>query len=194
MPEAASEGPSDQRPRDEHGRATTIRLLQVLAAAALLLPLLLFTFASWQSYHAAQALAEERLQRSLDVMQEHVLKVFQSMHLALDAIDNLLTDKSEAEIAADEPRLHREIRQIQASLPEVQSIWIFGPNGHPQVMTRESPALTDLDYARRIISSARATVRRAPSISAASIRPSRAASPISPSTRRATTPPAGSSA
>jgi signal transduction histidine kinase/CheY-like chemotaxis protein len=148
MPEAASEGPSDQRPPDTHGRATTIRLLQVLAAAALLLPLLLFTFASWQSYHAAQALADERLQRSLDVMQEHVLKVFQSMHLALDAIDNLLTDKSEAEIAADEPRLHREIRQIQASLPEVQSIWIFGPNGHPQVMTRESPALTDLDYSK----------------------------------------------
>jgi two-component system, NtrC family, sensor kinase len=31
-------------------------------------------------------------------------------------------------------------------LPEVQSIWIFGPSGHPQVMTRASPALTDLDY------------------------------------------------
>ncbi len=146
MPEAASEGPSDQRLRDEHARATTIRLLQVLAAAALLLPLLVFAFASWESYHAAQALADERLERSLDVMQEHVLKVFQSMNLALDAIDNLLADKSEAEIAADEPRLHREIRQIQTALPEVQSIWIFGPNGHPQVMTRETPALTNLDY------------------------------------------------
>src|SRR6185437_15897436 len=101
MPEAASEGPSDQRPQDEHGRATTIRLLQVLAVAAILLPLLLFSFASWQNYHAARALADERLQRSLDVMQEHVLKVFQSMHLAIDAIDNLLAEKSEAEIAAN---------------------------------------------------------------------------------------------
>ena len=146
MPEAASEGPSDQRPRDAHARATTIRLLQMLAAAALVLPLLLFTFASWQNYRATQALADERLQRSLDVMQEHVLKVFQSMHLALDAIEKLLADRSEAEIAADEPQLHREIRRIQASLPEVQSIWIFGPNGHPQVMTRETPALTKLDY------------------------------------------------
>jgi signal transduction histidine kinase/ActR/RegA family two-component response regulator len=146
MPEAASQGRSDQRPRDERARAATIRLLQVLAAAALLLPLLVFAFASWQSYRATQALADERLERSLDVMQEHVLKVFQSMHLALDAIDNLVQDKSEAEIAADEPRLHREIREIQSALPEVQSIWIFGPNGHPQVMTRETPARTNLDY------------------------------------------------
>jgi signal transduction histidine kinase/ActR/RegA family two-component response regulator len=146
MPEAASEGTVDLRPRDAQARATTIRLLQVLAAAAILLPLLLFSFASWQSYRATQALADERMGRSLDVMQEHVLKVFQSMHLALDAIDNLLADKSEAEIATDEPRLHREIKQIQGALPEVQSIWIFGPNGHPQVMTRETPALTNLDY------------------------------------------------
>src|ERR1700760_3467590 len=107
MPDAASEGLSEQRQRDEHGRATTIRLLQVLAAAALLLPLLLFVFASWQSYRAAQALADERLQRSLDVMQEHVLKVFQSMNLAIEAINDQLADKSDAEIAADEPRLHR---------------------------------------------------------------------------------------
>ena len=148
MPEAASEGSADQRPRDAQARATTIRLLQLLAAAAILLPLLLFAFASWQSHRATQALADERLERSLDVMQEHVLKVFQSMHLALDAIDNLLADKSEAEIAAGEPRLHRDIRRIQGALPEVQSIWIFGPNGHPQVMTRETPALTNLDYSR----------------------------------------------
>jgi signal transduction histidine kinase/ActR/RegA family two-component response regulator len=146
MPEAASEGQSDQHTRDEHARAITIRLLQVLATAALLLPFLLFSFASWQSYDDAHALADERLQRSLDVMQEHVLKVFQSIHLAIDAIDGLLAEKSEAEIAADEPRLHRDLRRIQASLPELQSIWIFGPNGHAQVTTRETPALTNLDY------------------------------------------------
>jgi len=29
-------------------------------------------------------------------------------------------------------------------LPEVQSIWIFGPTDHPQVMTRAHPALTGL--------------------------------------------------
>ena len=32
------------------------------------------------------------------------------------------------------------LRQIQSALPEVQSIWIFGPTGHPQVITRDYPA------------------------------------------------------
>ena len=144
MPEsAASEGPSDQRSRDEQARTTTIRLLWVLAAAALLLPVLLFAFASWRSRDATEALADERLEHSLDVMQEQTLKVFQSMNLALGAIDNLLASKSAAEIAAAEPRLHEELRRIQGALPEVQSIWIFGPNGHPQVMTRHLLALAE---------------------------------------------------
>ncbi len=145
MPEAAApQGLFEKRSKE--ARATTIRLLQLLAVAALVLPLLLFGFASWRSYRSTQDLADERLQRSLDVMQEQVLKVFQSMNLALGAIDDLLAGKSAAEVAADEPRLHREIRQIQANLEEVQSIWVFGPDGHPQVMTRETPARTELDY------------------------------------------------
>src|SRR5580700_10727157 len=74
MPQAAaSEGPSDQRSREAQARATTIRLLQVLAAAALLLPVLLFAFASALSYRATYALADERIERSLDVLQEQAL-------------------------------------------------------------------------------------------------------------------------
>jgi two-component system NtrC family sensor kinase len=134
--------------KDRQARVTTVRLLQLLAAAALLVPLLFFLFASWLSYRSAQALADERIGRSLDVMQEQALKVFQSMNLALDTINALLTNKSESEIQAEEPQLHQRLRQIQATLPEVQSIWIFGPTGHPQVMTRESPALTYQDYSK----------------------------------------------
>ena len=58
---------------------------------------------------------------------------------------------SETEIRANEERLHMRLRQIQSALPEVQSIWIFGPTGHPQVITRDYPApyaedYTTLDY------------------------------------------------
>ena len=127
------------RAKEAQARLTTIRLLQVLAAAALLLPILLFSYASWLSYRATQALATERIERSLDVMQEEALKVFESMGLALDAIDNLLGDRSAAQIQADEPQLHEQLRKIQDLLPGVQSIWIFGPTGRPEVITRESP-------------------------------------------------------
>ncbi len=127
-------------------RAATVRLLQVLVAAAVLIPLLFFIFAGWVSYRSTQALANERIGRSLDVMQEEALKAFQSMNLALDAIDNLVANRSASEIAADEPQLHDRLRQFQAALPEVQSIWIFGPDGHPQVITRESPAPVSQDF------------------------------------------------
>jgi signal transduction histidine kinase/CheY-like chemotaxis protein len=138
------------RAKDIQARLTTIRLLQVLAVAALLLPLLLFSYASWLSYRATQALATERIERSLDVMQEQALKVFESMGLAVDTINNLLGNRSAAEIQADEPQLHEELRKVQALLPGVQSIWIFGPTGRPEVITRESPPPTsyygDQDY------------------------------------------------
>jgi two-component system NtrC family sensor kinase len=152
MPEAAvPDNALAKRPKDVQARVTTIRLLQVLAAAALLLPLLLFSYASWISYRSTQALADERIGRSLDVMQEQALKVFQSMQLALDTIDDLLGNRTADEIAADEAALHQRLRQIQAALPEVQSLWVFGPTGYPQVITREYPApkaeyFGDLDY------------------------------------------------
>ena len=75
--------------KDSHARGTTVRLLQALAVAALLLPILFFLFASWRAYRSTQALADERIERSLDVMQEQALKVFQSMNLAIDTIDDL---------------------------------------------------------------------------------------------------------
>jgi two-component system NtrC family sensor kinase len=133
---------------DTAGRHATLRLLQVMAVAALLLPVLLFSFASWLAYRSTQALAQERIERSLDVLQEQALKVFQSMHLALDTIDDLVRNLSAAEIAADGQGLHERLRQIQAALPEVQSIWLFGPDGHPQVITREYPAPADQDFSQ----------------------------------------------
>jgi two-component system, NtrC family, sensor kinase len=147
MPEAAgSDGAAAKVSKDTQARRATVRLLQVLAVAALLLPLLLFCFGSWLSYRATDALANERIERSLDVMQEQALKAFQSMALALDTLDDLLAGRSDAEIQADEPEFHKRIVEIGRALPEVQSIWIFGPTGHPQVMTRADPALTFLDY------------------------------------------------
>src|SRR6202050_5827498 len=57
----------------------------------------------------------------------------------MDGIQRMLGTHSAAEIAADEPQLHADLVNINATLPEVQSIWIFGPDGRPQVVTRESP-------------------------------------------------------
>ena len=125
--------------QESEARAATLRLLRVLATASLLVPLALFAFASWISLPDMKVLADERISRSLDVMEEQALKTFQSVTVAMEGIQRMLGSRSSAEIIADEPQLHDDLVKINATLPEVQSIWIFGPDGHPQVVTRASP-------------------------------------------------------
>jgi len=139
MPDSRSSQVPAGLTRDAQARATTLRLLRVLAAVSLLAPLALFGFASWVSLRDMRALADERISRSLDVMEEQALKAFQSVTVAMDGIQRMLGTRSAAEISADEPQLHAELVKINATLPEVQSIWIFGPDGRPQVVTRQSP-------------------------------------------------------
>ena len=146
MSDPAGPGAAGTLRSDAQTRRATIRLLRVLAASAILLPALLFAYASWLSYRQAQTFAEERIERSLDVMQEQALKTFQSMNLAVDAIAGLLANLTAAQIQADAARLHERLKQIHSALPEVQSIWVFGPTGHPLVITREYPAPNALDY------------------------------------------------
>ena len=146
MSDPAGPGAAGTLRSDAQTRRATIRLLHVLAASAILLPALLFAYASWLSYRQAQTFAEERIERSLDVMQEQALKTFQSMNLAVDAIASLLANLTAAQIQADAARLHERLKQIHSALPEVQSIWVFGPTGHPLVITREYPAPNALDY------------------------------------------------
>jgi signal transduction histidine kinase/ActR/RegA family two-component response regulator len=136
---SVSEAVSRPHTKDAQARNANLRLLRLFAVAALLVPLALFLFASWLSYRDMQALTDERIARSLDVLQEQALKGFQSVTVALNAIDLLLGTRSPAEVAADETHLHDELVKINQTLPDIQSIWIFDPDGYPQVITRQSP-------------------------------------------------------
>jgi hypothetical protein len=60
-------------------RLVTLRLLQIGIFAALVMPVVLFVFASAISYRNISAIAEERAARALDVLQEQALKVFRPL-------------------------------------------------------------------------------------------------------------------
>jgi two-component system, NtrC family, sensor kinase len=137
-----------ERLKNAQSRRTTIRLLWLLIVTSIVLPLVLLGIASFISYRELQALGLERMDRTQAVMQEHALKVFQSLTLALDTIDDMLRNRTAQEVEADGQRIHERIKQINARLPEVQSIWIFGPAGNPQVITREYPAPSSQDFSK----------------------------------------------
>jgi hypothetical protein len=64
-------------------RSQTIRLIRLAMAASIILPTLLFAFASLTTYHNTHMLADERLVRSLDVQQEEATKTFELVDLTM---------------------------------------------------------------------------------------------------------------
>jgi signal transduction histidine kinase/CheY-like chemotaxis protein len=114
-------------------REMTVWLLRVAIAAAVVVPCLLFAYASWLSYHSANALADERIVRSLDVQQEQAVKAFQLIDNALNGAADLVAGLSDEQIRAEERRLHFEFGKLVRSTPVIQSIWIYDRTGVPLV-------------------------------------------------------------
>ncbi|HEY5128487.1 MAG TPA: hypothetical protein VIJ35_14555 [Bradyrhizobium sp.] len=56
-------------------RHAAIRLLKLMMVASLVLAAVLFAFAAWVSYGNFEHVSDERIDRSLDILHEHALKV-----------------------------------------------------------------------------------------------------------------------
>jgi two-component system NtrC family sensor kinase len=120
-------------------RNLTIRLIRLAMAAALLVPCLLFSYASWVGYRNAAALADERLNRSLDVQREEALKAFQLIDLTLGNAANLVAGMSDQDIRSNEPRLYLEFKKFTDAIPVVQSVWIYDKDGYAIVSSSAHP-------------------------------------------------------
>ena len=70
-------------------RQSAIRLLQLMMVASIVLPAVLFVFASWLSYRHEHAVADDRIERSLDIVHEHTLKVFQTGERAIAEVEEV---------------------------------------------------------------------------------------------------------
>jgi two-component system, NtrC family, sensor kinase len=131
-----------------HSRALTIRLVQLAMAASLLVPFLLFVFASWNSYRNIWSLTDERLVRSLDVQREQALKAFQVIDLTLNNAMEIVSGMSIEEIRREEPRLYLQFKKFSESIPVVQSLWIYDRDGRAAVSSRSHPPPAQ-DYSDR---------------------------------------------
>lgn len=134
-------------------RRATLRILRTLMIGSLVVPALLFGYASWAAWNSTRRAADDRVLRSLDVLHEHALKVLTTGQLVLDEIAESVSGLSDDEIRAIEPRLHARLKRITDLLPQLQSIWIVDRNGFALVSSRASPApraasLADRDYFR----------------------------------------------
>jgi two-component system, NtrC family, sensor kinase len=70
-------------------RDAALRSLRLMLVASVALPLLLFCYASWVNYRAAFALADERIERAADIAAEQALRVFQSISVTFDSVEQI---------------------------------------------------------------------------------------------------------
>lgn len=118
---------------------TTQRYLRASFGLAAVLPLALLLALSLLSYRQAETAAQERLERSVAVALEHALKVFESSRQLIDRVNDLVGDRTDEQIAADEALLHVRLHDFVEGIPQVASINIVGRDGGIVASSRFHP-------------------------------------------------------
>jgi two-component system, NtrC family, sensor kinase len=130
-------------------RHAAIRLLKLMMVASLVLPAALFSFAAWTNYRDIHRLTDDRIDRSLDILHEHALKVLQTLQRTVAEIDEIIRGMSDQDIRLHEGMLHDRLKKIIDALPQLQGIAIIGGDGHPLVSANVLPVPHDLSFTQR---------------------------------------------
>ena len=130
-------------------RHAAIRLLKLMMVASLVLPAVLFAFAASVSFRNFQHVTDERIDRSLDILHEHALKVLQTVDRTFAEIDEILRGMSDDDIRLNEGPLHARLKRIVDALPQLQGIAIMDRAGHAIVTSSVFPAPRDVDFSDR---------------------------------------------
>jgi two-component system NtrC family sensor kinase len=130
-------------------RVTVLWHLRAVVVASLLGPLLMFGYAGWSNYEAADEHASERLERALDILQEHALKAVQTIELTIAETNEILGSRSDEQIRSEEAALSARLAVVHSPLSHIQSIWAFDRNGAPLVSSTVLPVPSHLNNSDR---------------------------------------------
>ena len=128
----------------------SLRLLQWMMAASLALPIALFAITATIAYTSTRDIADREIERTLDVAHEHALKVFETIDRSLAELNEVVRGIPDDVIVSREPALHRRLKRLADSLPQLKSAWIFDADGKALVNSLASPppelSFADRDY------------------------------------------------
>jgi two-component system NtrC family sensor kinase len=130
-------------------KPNVFRPLRLIAVFTLVAPALVFAYASWTNRLAIDAQANERIERALDVLQEHALKALQTVERSISEINEVLRGLPDERIRADESDFFLRFKRTQQALPQIESIWAFDRNGRPLVSSTILPVPRNLDNSDR---------------------------------------------
>ena len=123
-------------------------LLGILAVASVVLPVLLFGGFSYLNYRSHVQTAQSRLVQTLDVVHEHIRKVFETHDLATIHVQDLLNGRSREDLRANERSLHIRLSALKNAMPHIRDIRVIAEDGTPIVSASVFPFLPSpkLDY------------------------------------------------
>jgi two-component sensor histidine kinase/PAS domain-containing protein len=126
--EEASAAPITSRPNaPDVGPTASGRSLLLLAALSLL-PLLMFAVSAYNQRQAALLNSEVAVRRTIQILEEHALRVFESQRLIIDQTDQYLGEMTWDAIRASED-VHRFLRETAEGSPHVDGLWLVPPDG-----------------------------------------------------------------
>ena len=100
-------------------RDAALRSLKLMLVASVALPFLLFCYAAWVNYHAAFALADERIERAGDIAAEQALRVFQSISVTFDSVEQITRGRTDQTIKLNAAELSERLKQFVSALPDI---------------------------------------------------------------------------
>ncbi len=122
--------------------------IAVASAAALLVPLVLFSFAAWESYQSAVGAARERVEQSARLLEEHALNAFESQRLVIEAA-NARTRSFDWSNADARRELHLYLKRLEDELDQVATVTMTDDAGFLRASGRRFPADRSVGFADR---------------------------------------------
>ena len=119
-----------------------------LILISVLLPGVLFALAGWQNRREVLREAETRVDKTVRILHEHAIKVFETHRLAMDQVNERLRTidwTNEAERSS----LHELLRNLQVNLHQIATITITDADGRMRASSRTYPATPDVSFADR---------------------------------------------
>jgi two-component system, NtrC family, sensor kinase len=134
-------------------RDAALRLLKTILVASIVIPVAIFSYASWVNYRSALAHADEELNASLNILSQHASGVFQSVQLAFTAADAILGHLTDDQIKTSQEALHLQLDKIEKSASAIDAILVTDKEGRTVISSAVFPIpagldVTDRDYFR----------------------------------------------
>ena len=124
-------------------------LLRLIAAASILLPIALFSYAFWQTYEEQAEKADGQIFETLDIAEAHARNVFQVSDLAIQATNDVVAGLPDQAIIDRSAEFGQKFARIQRHIAQIQAIWLFDKNGFPLANSRIEPNPRSVNFAAR---------------------------------------------